>query len=217
MQPLVLASSNAGKVREFNELLAGHRFQVVPQSDLGIQSVEETGLTFIENALLKARHAAGVSGWPALADDSGLVVPALGGAPGLRSARYAGPEADDSANNRCLLQALAEQPHLPREAYFYCILVLLRHPEDPAPLVCEGRWPGRIVETPRGLQGFGYDPVFEPYAPASPSGDTGIAATFLGLTAAELSLAEKQRLSHRGIALRTLLGQLEASPMRWNP
>ena len=159
MADLVLASGNAGKIRELQALL-GSTWRVLPQSDLGVVPVEETGSTFLANALLKARHAARVTGLPALADDSGLEVDALGGAPGVRSARYAGPEADDAANNARLLAALSGVPEPQRTARYRCVLVWMDGPDDPAPLIAEGLWEGRILTEPRGRGGFGYDPLF---------------------------------------------------------
>lgn len=192
---VVLASGNAGKVREFQALL-GDGWRVRPQTDFGVHPVPETGDTFLANALLKARHAARVTGLPALADDSGLEVEALGGEPGVHSARYAGPGADDAANNRKLLEALAGLPEDRRGARFRCVLVWVAGPEDPAPLVAEGTWEGRILAAPRGAGGFGYDPLF--LDPAS------------GRAAAELSPAEKNARSHRGQALARLRALLEA-------
>lgn len=187
MTRLVLASGNAGKLAEFRELLANGDFEILPQGELGISDAEETGATFVENAILKARHAARVSGLPALADDSGLCVAQLGNAPGLYSARYAGTHGDNAANNAKLLRELAGVPEEGRGAFFICVLVLLRHADDPAPLVAEGRWYGRILTAPRGAQGFGYDPLF------LPDGET--------LSSAELDPAHKNALSHRGQAL----------------
>jgi XTP/dITP diphosphohydrolase len=187
---LVLASGNAGKVVELEQLLAGSGVQLVPQTALGVSDAEETGLTFVENALIKARHAARATGMPALADDSGICVDALGGAPGLYAARYAGRHGDSAANNAKLLHELAGVPMEKRSAYFIAVLVVLRHADDPAPLVAEGRWHGRILEAPRGEGGFGYDPLFLP------------AGHELG--AAELDPALKNRLSHRGQALEVL-------------
>lgn len=187
---LVLASGNAGKVVELEQLLAGSGVQLVPQTALGVSDAEETGLTFVENALIKARHAARATGMPALADDSGICVDALGGAPGLYAARYAGKHGDSAANNAKLLHELAGVPTEKRSAYFIAVLVVLRHADDPAPLVAEGRWHGRILEAPRGEGGFGYDPLFLP------------AGHELG--AAELDPALKNRLSHRGQALEVL-------------
>jgi XTP/dITP diphosphohydrolase len=194
---LVLASGNAGKLAELRALLAGTGIEVVAQGELGIGDIEETGLTFVENALLKARHAARESGLPALADDSGLCVDALDGAPGLYSARYAGPHGDADANIAKLLSEIADVPDAARGARFVCVLALLRHPADPQPLVAEGRWEGRILRSPRGDLGFGYDPVF--LDPAS------------GLSAAELAPDAKRRASHRGQALAQLKLHLAAA------
>ncbi len=187
---LVLASNNRGKLAELRELLADHHIELVAQAELGIGDIEETGLTFVENALLKARHAALASGLPALADDSGLCVDALGGAPGLYSARYAGVHGDNAANNAKLLQVLGDMPRVARTAHFHCTLVLLRSANDPAPLIAEGLWHGEVLHAPRGEYGFGYDPVF--FDPV------------LGMGAAELDAATKNRVSHRGIALAKL-------------
>lgn len=184
----VLATGNAGKLKEFQTLLPGKI--ILTQNELGIESIEETGLSFIENALLKARHASQASGLPALADDSGLVVPALGGEPGIYSARYAGTGLPASAHYEKLLDRL-QQAHVSREAYFYCCLVYLSHPLDPCPIIAEGKWLGEIAETAQGETGFGYDPVF--YLPE------------LGCTAAQLTAEQKNRLSHRGQALRLLI------------
>ncbi|KRA31650.1 non-canonical purine NTP pyrophosphatase [Rhodanobacter sp. Root627] len=194
MHRIVLASSNPGKLREFNALFADSGCEVVTQASLGIDDVEETGLTFVENALLKARHAAQVSGLPALADDSGLCVEALNGAPGLYSARYAGGHGDSAANNAKLLQTLDGMAPDQRRAFFMCALVLLRHAADPTPLIVEGRWHGRVLDTPRGPGGFGYDPLF------LPDGQTQ--------SAAELDPALKNRLSHRGQAMAKLQARL---------
>ncbi|XBS69115.1 RdgB/HAM1 family non-canonical purine NTP pyrophosphatase [Acerihabitans sp. KWT182] len=191
MQKIVLATGNAGKVAELAGLLADFGLDVVAQTSLGVEPAEETGLTFIENALLKARHASLLTGLPAIADDSGLAVEYLGGAPGIYSARYAGPDADDRQNLNKLLAALKDVPEGARAASFHCVLVYLRHAEDPTPLVCHGSWRGVIGLSAAGLGGFGYDPVFR-----LPS---------LNRSAAELSREEKQRLSHRGQALRMLL------------
>jgi len=186
---LVLASGNAGKLAELRALLED-RFDLRAQSEFGIEDIEETGLTFIENALLKARHAARTTGLPALADDSGLCVDALEGAPGLYSARYAGTHGDAAANIAKLLHELDGVPEARRGAHFHAVVVLLRHADDPRPLVAEGTWHGRILEAPRGDAGFGYDPVFlDPEA---------------GRSAAELEPALKHRLSHRGRALARL-------------
>ena len=192
---VVLASHNAGKLAELRELLAGRGIEVLAQEAFGISEVEESGLSFIENALLKARHAARRSGLPALADDSGLCVAALAGAPGLHSARYAGATGDAEANIDKLLATMASVPDGQRNAHFHCTVVLLRQPEDPAPLVGEGRWHGQILRARRGDGGFGYDPVF--LDPAS------------GRSAAELSRAEKAGISHRGKALAQLFAMLD--------
>jgi XTP/dITP diphosphohydrolase len=191
----VLATGNPGKAREIAALLAPAGVTIVSQADFGIAPAAETGATFIENAILKARHAAAGSGLPAIADDSGLVVDALDGAPGIRSARYAG-DGGDAANVRRLLAALDGVPPDRRTARFVCIAVLLNHPADPLPLVCEGRWEGAVAATPRGARGFGYDPVF------IPRGDLR--------SAAELDPEEKNRLSHRGNAFGQLLALLRA-------
>lgn len=194
MGRIVLASGNRGKLAEFGQLLADADFEVIAQGELGVDDIEETGLTFVENALLKARHAAQVTGLPSLADDSGLCVDALGGAPGLYSARYAGGHGDSAANNAKLLRALDGRPDAERRAFFICVLVLLRHADDPAPLVAEGRWHGRVLHAPRGEGGFGYDPLF------LPDGHT--------LAAAELDKTLKNRISHRGQALAQLHARL---------
>jgi XTP/dITP diphosphohydrolase len=193
---VVLASGNAGKVREFNQLLGDQHIEVVPQSSFGVPEAEETGLTFVENAILKARNAARHTGLPALADDSGIEVDALNGAPGIYSARYAGAGASDEANLRRLLAALEGVPDAERGARFQCVIAYLRHAEDPTPLICQGTWEGRILTAPRGANGFGYDPVF--LVPDE------------GASAAELPAEIKNRLSHRGQALRRLLEALRS-------
>lgn len=193
MTRLVLASGNAGKLREIGSLLSPLGWDVRPQGDWSLDEAVEDGLTFVENALIKARHAAENTGLPALADDSGLVVDALGGRPGLRSARYADGGGSE-VNNRKLLGELQDVPDNRRGAHFICVMVFLRHPEDPAPLIANGRWEGRIMETPRGEDGFGYDPVF--YVPDREA------------TAAELPLAVKNAISHRGQALASMLKML---------
>lgn len=187
---LVLASGNRGKLAEMGSILADFGLDLVAQGELGIDDVDETGATFVENALLKARHAARKSGLPALGDDSGLCVDALGGAPGLYSARYAGMHGDAPANIAKLLHALRDVPDGRRTAHFHCTIVLLRSADDPAPLIAEGRWRGRILHAPRGTNGFGYDPVFFDDA--------------LDASAAELDGATKNRVSHRGQALARL-------------
>ena len=191
---LVLASSNRGKLDELRHLLAGSGIELVAQSDLGVEDAEETGLTFIENALIKARHACRVTGLPALADDSGLCVDALGGAPGLYSARYAGEPADPRRNIDKLLTALHGVDDARRGAHFQCVLVVLRHTEDPQPLLVEGQWRGCIIHERRGEGGHGYDPVF-----LDPEH---------GQTAAEMPLELKNRISHRGKALELLRARL---------
>ncbi len=190
MRRIVLASSNPGKVREIQDLLADCGIEILPQSEFGIADADEGAPTFVENALLKARHASREAGLPALADDSGLVVDALSGAPGVRSARFAGPGASDRDNTQKLLDSMAGVAEPARTACFRCVIVLLQHPDDPSPLLAEGSWEGHIVRAPRGTQGFGYDPVFVP------AGCTR--------TAAELAPVEKNRLSHRGRALSIL-------------
>lgn len=196
MSTVVLASSNPGKVREFNELLAGHHIEVVPQSQFGVQDAEETGLTFVENAILKARNAARHTGLPAIADDSGIEVDALKGAPGIYSARYAGVGAGDGANLEKLLAELEGVPEAGRSARFQCLMVYMRHADDPTPLICQGTWEGRILSAPRGSNGFGYDPVF--FVPTH------------DCSSAELEPAVKNALSHRGQALRQLVAALAA-------
>ena len=191
---VVLATHNAGKLTEFAVLLAPLALELISLSQFAAQAPEETGLSFIENAILKARHAAQVSGLPAIADDSGLEVDALRGAPGIYSARYAGPGASDAANRDKLLEALANTADAQRSARFRCALAFMRWDHDPAPVVAQASWEGRITRAPRGSGGFGYDPVFE------------IAER--RHTAAELPLAEKNSLSHRGQALRGLAAQL---------
>ena len=189
MRKIVLASSNPGKLAEIREVLADTGIELVAQSEFGIGDAEETGTTFVENALIKARHAARLSGLPALGDDSGICVDALGGAPGLYSARYAGKHGDNAANNAKLLDTLRDVPEDERAAHFHCTLTLLRSADDPAPLIAEGLWRGRILHAPQGHKGFGYDPVFFDSA-HGPAG--------------ELDAAIKNRISHRGLALARL-------------
>ncbi|MES9873593.1 MAG: XTP/dITP diphosphatase [Candidatus Sedimenticola sp. 6PFRAG7] len=191
---IVLASNNAGKVREINQLLAKQQIEVVPQNDFDIPEAEETGLTFVENAILKARNAARHSGRSAIADDSGIEVDVLRGAPGIYSARYAGAGSDDAANNKKLLEALADVEDAQRTARFQCVMVYMRHAEDPTPIICQGTWEGVILREPQGENGFGYDPLF--LVPDQ------------GCTSAELSADRKNSLSHRGQALRKLLAAL---------
>jgi XTP/dITP diphosphohydrolase len=202
---LVLASSNAGKLAELRDLLGDADITLHAQSEFGVEDAEETGLTFVENALLKARHAARVTGLPALGDDSGICVDALDGAPGLYSARYAGGHGDSAANINKLLAALRDVPEAARSARFVCVLAVLRHAEDPQPLIAEGVWEGRILDAPRGDGGFGYDPVFF---------DPDALGSGRGMGAAELDAALKNRISHRGIALARLRDQLLAAVRR---
>lgn len=190
---LVLATGNAGKLKELRALLAPLAIEVLPQSQFTASSAEETGLSFVENAILKARHAARASGLPAVADDSGIEVDALRGAPGIYSARFAGPDASDADNLDKLLREVRDVPVSQRTARYQCALAFMRWETDPSPLVCQASWEGRIIDVPRGSGGFGYDPVFE---------------TESGLTAAELAPQAKNQLSHRGKALRLLVEQL---------
>lgn len=194
MKKIVLATGNTGKVREINQLLAGLDLLVEPQLQFGVIEAEETGLTFVENAILKARNAAQHTGLPAIADDSGLEVDALNGAPGIYSSRYAGPAANDRDNVKKLLTDLADVPEPQRGARFQCVMVYLRHAADPTPLICLGTWEGRILFSPRGENGFGYDPVF--YVPTH------------DCSSAELTPDIKNSLSHRGQALRKLIEAL---------
>lgn len=194
MKRLVLASSNTGKLVELRGLLDKSGIELVAQAELGVDDAEETGTTFVENAILKARHASRATGLPALADDSGLCVNALDGAPGLYSARFAGIHDDHGANKKKLLQEMERVPDSQRGAFFICVLVQLRHTDDPAPLIAEGRWPGRILHAEQGKGGFGYDPLFQP------EGHTE--------SAAELDSALKNRISHRGQALAALKSRM---------
>lgn len=189
---LVLASNNPGKLKEFSELLRPLDFVVRPQRDFDVPEAEEPHLTFVENALAKARHASRLTGLPALADDSGVCVTALGGQPGVHSARFAGEPKSDQRNNEKLVAALSGQAD--KSAWYYCVLVYVRSADDPQPVIADGRWDGEIISAPRGAGGFGYDPYF--LLPA------------LGRTAAELSAEEKHRYSHRGQALRALVEKL---------
>jgi XTP/dITP diphosphohydrolase len=193
-QRVVLASNNKGKLRELGELLADHHMQVLPQGEFDIPEAVEDGLSFVENAIKKARNAARHSGLPAIADDSGLEVDALNGAPGIYSARYAG-DGGDAANNAKLLDALSDVPDAQRTARFQCVMVYMRHAEDPTPLICQGTWEGLILREPQGENGFGYDPLF--FVPGE------------NASAAELSAEVKNTQSHRGQALRALVAELE--------
>jgi len=195
---LVLASGNEGKLREFRRLLAPRGLDVIAQAELGIPEAEEPHPTFVENALAKARHASALGKLPALADDSGVCVAALDGAPGVTSARYAGAPPSDVRNNAKLVAAL--QGVADRRAHYYCVLVLVRHAADPEPLIAEGVWHGTIIDQPRGSGGFGYDPHFRDDA--------------TGLTGAELPLERKNELSHRGQAIRALLARIDATQSR---
>ena len=197
MKKLVLASGNPGKLRELKRILADLGYDLHPQSEFGVSEAAETGTTFVENAIIKARHAAAQTGLPALADDSGIEVDALDGAPGVYSARFAGGDADDDANNALLVEKLRDVPAAQRGARYRAVIVLMRHAEDPSPLICEGSWEGMIRLEPAGDGGFGYDPYF--YLPE------------LGRTSAELEADEKNRLSHRGRALAELKRRLAAS------
>lgn len=192
--PVVLASSNLGKLQEFKEILRDVHISIIPQSDLGVTEIEETGLSFVENAILKARNASKQTGLPALADDSGLEVDILNGAPGIYSARYAGAAANFPENCKKLLSDLIAAAEEERTARFQCVLALLKHATDPSPLVCQGTWEGRILFAPTGSQGFGYDPLF--YVPTH------------GCSAAELPANVKNRISHRAQAIAKLLQEL---------
>ena len=194
MQKLILASNNAGKVKEFQALLAPLNFQVIPQGELGIPSAEEPHFTFVENALAKARHASAASGLPALADDSGICAHALNGQPGVLSARFAGEQGDDAANNRKLIQELKDQAD--RGAHYVCALVFVNSANDPEPIIVQTRWYGQIVDQAAGSNGFGYDPYF--FLPDQ------------NCTAAELGPEKKNSISHRGQALRELIAQLKS-------
>lgn len=196
MRKVVLATNNAGKAKELNAMLGGLDMEIVAQSALGVPEAEETGLTFIENAILKARNASAHTGLPAIADDSGLEVDALEGAPGIHSARYAGTPSNDQANLKKLLEALRDVPDIGRSARFRCVIVYLKHAQDPAPLVTEGVWEGSILRAPVGHNGFGYDPVF--WVPGK------------GCSSAELPPEVKNQMSHRGQALARLAAHFRA-------
>ncbi|UJP02664.1 MAG: RdgB/HAM1 family non-canonical purine NTP pyrophosphatase [Nitrosomonas sp.] len=194
LKKLIIASNNQGKLREIGESLAPLAINVAPQSEFNISEADEPHITFVENALAKARHASRCSGLPALADDSGICVSALGGAPGVNSARYAGEPKSDERNNQKLIGALNNQTD--RRAYYYCVIVLVRHADDPQPIIVDGSWHGEIVDQPRGTSGFGYDPYF--FLPA------------FGKTSAELTAEQKNKISHRGQALAHLVEILRA-------
>ncbi|RXE84390.1 XTP/dITP diphosphatase [Pseudoalteromonas sp. A757] len=190
---VVLATGNQGKVKELSAMLNQYDIEVLPQSDFDVPEVAETGTTFVENAIIKARHAANISGLPAIADDSGLEVDALDGAPGVYSARYAGTNADDQKNIDHLLAALGEQ--IERSARFWCVLVYMRHADDPTPIICQASWEGEITTTQQGREGFGYDPIFKVQG--------------LDCTSAELTKEEKNAISHRGQALKQLVSHFQ--------
>jgi XTP/dITP diphosphohydrolase len=192
---IVLATGNKGKVKELAAMLSDLSIEVLPQSDFAVTEVAETGSTFIENAIIKARHAAKHTGLPAIADDSGLAVDALGGAPGVYSARYSGENATDQSNITKLLGLMADIPNDKRQAKFLCVLVYMRHADDPSPIICQGEWCGEIMTEPQGDNGFGYDPIFWVNQQNSSS--------------AQLSSQQKNALSHRGKALKLLLAQLQ--------
>ncbi|WP_096085637.1 RdgB/HAM1 family non-canonical purine NTP pyrophosphatase [Agaribacterium haliotis] len=196
MKKVVLASGNQGKLNELSKLFAQFDRQLIPQKQLAISDADETGLSFVENAIIKARHAAACSGLPALADDSGIEVDALNGAPGIYSARYAGANADDSKNNIKLLEALAEVPEAQRSARYQCVLVFMRHKDDPTPIIAQGSWEGKILTETRGEGGFGYDPLFW--------------LDSHQCTSAELDKHEKNRISHRAIASIALMEALKS-------
>jgi len=197
MKKIVLASNNKGKVREFNELFVNLGWEVIPQAELGVDEIEETGLSFVENAILKARNAAAHTGLPAIADDSGIEVDALNGAPGIYSARFAGLDASDEANLQKLLTDLKNVPDSERSARFQCLLVFMRHDLDPTPLISQGTWEGTILKAPQGDNGFGYDPVF--YVAEE------------DCSSAELPAATKNKLSHRGQALQQFIQTIQSS------
>lgn len=195
IENVVLATGNKGKVKELAKMLSGLNINVVPQSEFAVGDVDETGTTFVENAIIKARHTAKTTGLPAIADDSGLAVDALGGAPGVYSARYSGDNATDQSNIIKLLDTLADTPKEKRQAKFLCVLVFMRHAEDPTPIICQGEWSGSITTEQGGKNGFGYDPIFW--------------VQEQNCTSAELTSEQKNALSHRGKALKQLLAQLQ--------
>ena len=196
IRQVVLASGNQGKLKEFQHLLEALDIKMLPQSQFDVDAVDETGLTFVENAILKARHAASISGLPVIADDSGIEVDALNGQPGIYSARFAGVGASDADNNQKLLELLRGIPSMERTARFHCVLVYMRHADDPVPLICHGAWEGYILEEPRGEHGFGYDPLF--LVPSE------------HCSAAELPRAKKNQISHRAQAMALLVEQLKS-------
>lgn len=198
-QPIVLASNNKGKLREFHNLFSQYDLNIISQSEFNVDDAEETGLSFIENAIIKARHACKKTQHPCIADDSGLAVDYLQGAPGIYSARYAGEHGNDSANNQKLLEALAGQPSEKRSAQFICALAFMRHADDPTPIVCQAQWQGTILEAPRGENGFGYDPLFWVEAHQC--------------SAAELTKETKNTISHRAKALQLLLHALKENKL----
>lgn len=192
---IVLASGNLGKVREINKLFAGYGIEVLPQSDFGVPEVPETGTTFVENAIIKARHAAEFTGLPAISDDSGIEVDALDARPGVYSARYAGEKASDTDNNNKMLAELEGVPEAERTARYWCVLAFMRHHKDPVPIITQASWEGRILEAPVGEGGFGYDPIF--YVPTH------------GCSSGELSMEEKNKISHRALALQAMLEEFK--------
>lgn len=197
MQQIILATGNKGKLKEFQQMLAEYPFEIVPQSEFNVTEVDETGLTFVENAILKARHAARISGLPAIADDSGLEVDALKGAPGIYSARYAGAGASDQDNLDQLLKNIDDVSDGYRTARFQCVLVMMRHADDPTPLICQGTWEGTLLREPAGTNGFGYDPIFW--------------LEDRQCTSAQLTPDVKGQLSHRGQAMKKMVEQLKYS------
>lgn len=195
MSQIVLASGNIGKLRELSQILSPLGLKLIAQSDLNVAEAEETGLSFVENAIIKARNASLVTGLPAIADDSGIEVDALHGAPGIYSSRYAGPDASDTDNIQALLTAMKDVPENERTARFQCVVVFMRHAEDPTPLICQGSWQGQILQSPSGDEGFGYDPIF--WVPET------------DCTAAELSPEQKHAISHRGKAMRQFMEEFK--------
>lgn len=195
MSKIVLASGNAGKVREINKLFSGYGIEIVPQSDLNVPEVPETGTTFVENAIIKARHAAKLTGLPAISDDSGIEVDALDARPGVYSARYAGEGASDLDNNNKMLEELQGVAEAERTARYWCLLVFMRHHNDPVPIITQASWEGRILEAPLGDGGFGYDPIF--YVPTH------------NCASGELAIEEKNKISHRALALQAMLEEFK--------